>query len=569
MQPLQIRMLHKKDFILSILLSLVLHLLSIHFASRYSIWFASPVAPPQSISSLEKLDRNQILKESFVQSKSVPHTSDRKPFHEKNSFFLKTFISVDPSFDLSLLSTPTIETFSFHNQLLASNSSISFTIPEFERLNLFEHLPKDLIVPAPPLFTYPLPIPTQITEGPLVSKNPAPQAMEEPPSPSVAYETPLLAPSLREDSSYPKAPLFTPTPQLPNFPSLAALETASYSDWFDTDLIFLPREDQEGYIFALTLIPRPGLHLPKIKQNYSFLIDRSNSIQKERLLAAKTAVYKALDELESDDTFNIIAFDSKVDKLAPSSLPYSTQSVKAAKAFLDKIELGSFFSSANLFKPLFLTIPSEVKEDELHTAIVLTDGECLNKSSTQKSLLYDWTANNRSRVSLFALGIGGDPHLSSLNVATAFNRGMMTYSPTKGSIKRKLLKLMKILSHPVAKNLSCRAIHPHSQMQIEFYPKQAQMPHLYLNEPYVIMGTTDTLDNFILFVQGRLKDKWVHIKKKVSFTAAKKGDISLKMEWALQQSYTLYEQYIYDENPKHLSEARHLLQPYNLRVAFE
>lgn len=569
MQPLQIRMPHKKNFILSVIVSLVLHLLSLHFATRYSIWFAAPAAPVQTVSPLEKLNRNQILKESFAQTRSVSHPPDFKPVPEKNPLSLKMLISIEPDLNLFHIPKPSEESYLFQETLLAEAPSITFTTFEPERLNLFEHLPKDLIVPAPPLFTYPLALPKQITEKPLFSKTLSPNPLEPPPSSLLVYETPLLTSSFKEDFSPPKGPLFTPTPQLPDLPSLEDLKTTSYSDCFDTDLVFLPREDKEGYIFALTLIPRPDLHLPKIKQNYSFLIDRSNSIQKERLVAAKNAVYKALDELDPDDTFNIIAFDSKIDKLAPASLPYSVQSVKAAKVFLDKIELGSFFSSANLFKPLFLTIPSEVKEGEIHTAIVLTDGECLNKQAAQKSLTYDWTSNNGNRVSLFAVGIGGDPHLSSLNLATVFNKGMMTYSPTKGSIKRKLLKLMKILSHPVAKNLSCRAIHPQSQMHIQFYPKQIQMPHLYLHEPYVILGTTDTLEDFILFVQGQLKDKWMHIKKKISFVLAKKGDASLQMEWALQQSYQLYEQYIYKADPKYLSEARHLLQPYNLPVVFE
>ena len=251
----------------------------------------------------------------------------------------------------------------------------------------------------------------------------------------------------------------------------------------------------------------------------------------------KNAIYKALDELDCDDTFNIIAFDHKIDKLSPSPLSYSTEAVKEAKAFLDKIELGSFFFTANLFKPLFLTLPSIVKEDELHTAILLTDGELFNKKGALESLLNDWTNQNYGKVSLFGLGIGNDPHLSSLNAATIFNRGAMTYSPTKGSIKRKLLKLMKTIAHPIVKNLSYQAICKNPSKKIKLYPKQSQTPHLYLNEPYVILGTAENLDDFILFVQGRSKDQWIHIKKKISFIHARKGEASLKTSWALQRAY--------------------------------
>jgi hypothetical protein len=562
---------HKKNLLLSVAVSLILHLISLHFATAYSIWFASPEADQHTSNTIVKLSRDQILKETFANQPSKKLFTQYKPLHEPHSASLKSFPLTEPSFtSFHLSSINTSSSIFFPDQLLSLNQTISFRIPAEEGLNLFEHLPSDLILPAPPLSTYSLPPPEHLPEQQLCLRPPMAGIENEPPKAKISYEEPLLSSvSLRDSSVQPKSPLFTPQPHLPELPSLIELETASYSDSFDTDIVFLPREEQEGYIFALTLIPRTDLQLSKIKQNYSFLIDKSNSIQKERLTAAKNAVYKALDEMDLDDTFNIIAFDSKIEKLSPNSLPYSVEAVKAAKAFLDKIELGSFFSSANLFKPLFLTIPPLVKEDEIHTAIVLTDGELLNKGAAQRSLLYEWTNNNCGRVTLFGLGLGSDPHLSSLEIASAFNRGSMSYSPTKGSIKRKLLKLMKTISHPIAKNLSCRAIGLNGPAQITLYRKAVQMPHLYLNEPYVIIGTADTLDNFILFVQGRLKDQWIHIKKKISFAHAKKGGAGLKSEWAMQRVYGLYEQYIYDNDPNHLNEAQILLEPYNLQVVFQ
>jgi hypothetical protein len=77
------------------------------------------------------------------------------------------------------------------------------------------------------------------------------------------------------------------------------------------------------------------------------------------------------------------------------------------------------------------------------------------------------------------------------------------------------------------------------------------------------------LDDFILFVQGRLNGEWLHIKKTISFLNGKKGGSALKAEWALQKTYALYEQYLIDDNPGHLAEARALLEPLNLRAPFE
>ena len=310
------------------------------------------------------------------------------------------------------------------------------------------------------------------------------------------------------------------------------------------------------------------MRLPKIKQHYTFLIDRANSIQRERLLATKSAVLSALNELDSDDTFNIIVFDSKLEKAFAQNLPPDSVSLAQARSFLDKIQLGSFFAPADLYNPLFLTLPYPAKENEIYTAILLTDGEALSKKNSIRSILYTWTMQNSGKICLYTLGMSGDPNLANLDAASALNRGRLAYSPTKRGIKRKLLKTMRNIHSPIAKNLSAKAIST-SGAAIELFPKGAQIPHLYLDQPIVILGSCESLDDFILFVQGRCKDSWFNIKKRVSFINAKKGGSSLRKEWALQQAYSCYENYIRDDNPEHLAKARELLSPFDIQLAFE
>jgi Ca-activated chloride channel family protein len=341
------------------------------------------------------------------------------------------------------------------------------------------------------------------------------------------------------------------------------------SEYFDSELVFLPREDGPGYIFALTVIPRPDLHLPKIRQHVTFLIDRSNSIQRERLAATKSAVQKAVEELYPDDTFNVIVFDSKLEKLFPSSVPADADHFEQAEMSLKKITLGSFFSPADPYKALFLTIPMIVQDDELYTAILITDGESLAKKNIQRSLLQDWTYQNGGRVSLYSLGMGADQHLATIDAACAFNKGRLISSTTHRGLKRKLLKLMKNIRAPVAKNITCKAISRSPKTTIELFPKSHTAPHLFLDHPYVIVGSTDSLDDFILFVQGRLKGQWLNIKKPISFLNAKRGGNTLRAEWALQRAYQKYAEYVRDDNPAHLTEARALLEPFDLQTAFE
>lgn len=569
---------HKKILQGSILLSLCLHVIGIFFLQKQSFWFSSEktekVLASSWLTSMEKTKNDQILKEVFQTSKSEESDAKdkniTKPFSENFSIYLakpESFFPIEGARENSGLKED-LDLFP-KGELLSSSQIISFSLPSKETLNLFEHLPKDLILTSSlqPNLTVQFLIPPLLQMETNFSSISPPPIQEQPETLITLSQEPEPDSKLTEAAISPSVPPSIQISNLPKIPSLSELKTISYSDSFDTDLIFLPQDD--GYIFALTLIPRPDLRLATIKQNYFFLIDRSNSIQRERLNATKSAVRKAIEELDGSDTFNIIAFDNKLEKFSTISLPVTAETIKKAEAFLDKIDLGSFFSQADLFKALFLTIPSIVKEDELYTAILLTDGENLDKKGSSKSLLSEWTRYNDGRVSLYTLGMGGDSNLAALDTASAFNRGKLYKSPTKRGLKRKLLKLMKSIHAPVSKNLSCRGISLSSSDKIELYPKANQTPNLYLNEPYVILGKTNSLNDFVLFVQGRLNGEWLHIKKSISFLSAKKGNSSLKEQWALQKSYELYDLYLQDNDPQHLAEVRSLLEPLDLQMALE
>lgn len=547
-------------------LSLFIHGMAVFCFQKYSLWFSSPqTAQPSEnwLSLVDKKERDEILKTTFDPMAKEEEKVHLQPVHEEVAS-----LSISSKSKNEELEPENINLFQLNlpmnEPLLAGSVLPTFTIPS-QTFNLLDHLPKELIVPIsakpkPPVF---LPLPTKTT---LELSARAPKFEDRPAN--LIFFADNIDFDLSGETEKAKTSSPIPLPNLPKLPTLAELDTSSCSESFDADLVFLPKgEEEKGYIFALTLIPRPDLNLPKLKQNITFLIDRSNSIQQNRLSASKAAIHKALGELSPDDSFNIIAFDGKMDKMAPSFLPCTGKSYAAAEAFLEKVQLGSFFSTSDLYKPLFLTVPGQVGQDEIHTAILLTDGESLAKKTAYQSILSDWTRYNGGKVALFAMGMN-DLHAAKLDLATSFNRGKFISAPTNRGMKRKLLKLLKTIQNPVAKNISCHAISKSPNGKISLFPKAAQMPHLYLDQPYVILGEIDALDDFILFVQGRLKDRWLNIKKTITFLNARKGSSSLKEELALQKANQLYEQYLYDDNPKHIADAKELLEPFDLQAAF-
>lgn len=561
-----------------IALSLAFHIGAGFLLERNPIWLYSPrpnlTSPSDSwLACMGREEKESILKMALLASPTKTTSEPTlQPQRENNHVVLKSSVP-DPSHLVSELPLTTPSSFHPSQLLVANTETISeFTLPSEEPLNLSSYIPKDILnfPPEPPEIAHVAPaasfhpeevlsIPSLIPKLELIAKFPELVYSEQLNQISFfSTQTPAPPPPL-----HPK--LFN---SLPTLPTLAELETSTYSEEFDTDLVFMPLEDKPGYLFALTLIPKTDLQVPKMKQHYMFLIDRANSIQRERLIETKIAVSKVLEELESNDTFNIIVFDSKMEKFSVGQQPVTKTSIAKAKDFIQKIELGSFFSPGDLYKPLLMTVPYQVKEDEVYTAIVMTDGDYLSKKNAQTALFEQWTAYNQGRVGLHILGMKGDRNLNSFEALSALNRGSCSETATKRGMRRKLLKIVKTIQTPLVKNISCQAFSRAPQTTVSIYPENTRTQHLYAGQPYVLVGTADTLDDFILFIQGRVKDRWLNIKKRVSFISARKGDDSLKNQWALQKAYHLYQRYLKDKNTAHLTEIKTLIDPLQLPVAF-
>jgi hypothetical protein len=532
--------------------SFCLHLSALGAWQRYCLWFVLPTkleAIADWVGLVGRQEKDEILKTTFESIIQVP---------EKEEVASAQLVPILP---IQEQTTASFEQPSFPVQELAASN---VKLPTFSfstaPLNLLEHLPK-IVPPASPFKQVPNVSPVAVE--PVIAVVSIPQALPQPKS-SFVLEMPTCL-TLLSPQGIEKVPHRLTLPDLPKFPTLEELETASCADAFDLDLVFVPKED-EGYIFALTLIPRETLQLPRIRQNVTFLIDRSNSVQQGRLSATKAAVHKALEELNPEDTFNIIAFDSKMEKLSPSALSCNLQSFARAEAFLERIQLGSFFVSADLYRPLFLTVPGQVESDETYTAILFTDGESLKKKNAQSSLISEWTSYNQGKVALYTFCLN-DANAPVLEAASSCNKGRLTIAPATKGIKRKLMKLMKTIQTPVAKNISCTTISHLSQNKVTMLAKS--LPNLYLDQPYTLLGETDTLDDFILFVQGRLKGRWINIKKKISFLNAKRGGKALRQEWAMQKALPLYERYFLEQDVKHLAEIKQLLEPFDLPMVVQ
>lgn len=344
---------------------------------------------------------------------------------------------------------------------------------------------------------------------------------------------------------------------------------ATSSD-FMVHVEYAPQLNKEGFIFKLTLSPKPYKHFKRIKQNFFFLIDRSHSISLKSYEAAKEAVSLALDYLHPGDTFNILIFDDKVVKYSNNNISSSPKNISLAKQFLKNQKHGGFFATTDLYSSLDKIIPEAVEEDEVNTAILLSDGDTYINKQKQRKTLNFWSQKNKGKVSLFTLAIGKQNNLPLLDLLSTFNKGTLRIAQSKEGIAHELLTLVQSLHSPIGKDLIVTALPHEPHATIEIYPVQERLPNLYENLEYVLYGTLSQSSDFTLFLQGRYYDHWLDIKKTISLSKGMLADdSSLKKGVLLQKAYLEYEQFLRSGHPKFLDKARKLLEPIQLPLAFE
>ncbi|MBY0529812.1 MAG: VWA domain-containing protein [Rhabdochlamydiaceae bacterium] len=351
---------------------------------------------------------------------------------------------------------------------------------------------------------------------------------------------------------------------------LPILATASqWSDDFDVQLQFFPKEDGEGYTFAASITPTFDISQYSMKQNLYFILDRSNSIERPRFSVFKRAIVKALSCMQPGDAFNIYVVDKKIVKMSPTPVKYSAKALRNAEEFLEKQQAGGHFNTADIYTTLEKLIPDSLAVDEIHTAILLTDGNGLQNTSKQQKLLTRWLEKNNGQLALYTAAVGQKNNLVMLDLLSSISGGKLLYSDTHASFPRKLGKLVLDLQGPVLSDLMVTAIPDNAAAHVEISNASKHLPTLYSAQPYVIVGTIDEPCNFDLLIQGRHGEEWVTIKKNLSFIEAEKANRTQARQWESLEANTCYLEFLQKGNAELLKEARKILKSTRSQIAFE
>ncbi|XP_058647943.1 inter-alpha-trypsin inhibitor heavy chain H3 [Onychostoma macrolepis] len=166
--------------------------------------------------------------------------------------------------------------------------------------------------------------------------------------------------------------------------------------------------------------------LPQIPKNVVFVIDRSGSMEGEKMKQTREALMTILSELHEDDYFGLVTFDDTIESWRPFLSKATPENVTEAKEFVKTIEARHMTDINNglLYAVDMLTSEKSDSFPDMSMIILLTDGRPSSGQQDLSKIQENIHNAINGSMSLFCLGFGYDVDYSLLDTLAKQNDGL-------------------------------------------------------------------------------------------------------------------------------------------------
>jgi Ca-activated chloride channel family protein len=242
--------------------------------------------------------------------------------------------------------------------------------------------------------------------------------------------------------------------------------------------------DSLGGFLTFIAEPDPGTTTATIPKVFTLIIDQSGSMSGTKITQARDAAIFIVQNLNSGDMFNIIAFTTDVSSFRPGHVPFAPATRDSALSYiaslvaLDLTNISGAFDEA---VPQFSTASDSAAQiiifrtDGLPT-IGITDGQSL------VSHIDTLIKSTERRICVFNFGIGVDADQQLLTLISSHNRGVAAFLKNDELYSR-ITDFYQMIRNPVLLASHVAFIPP---IVSEVYPDS--LPDLYKGRQMILSG---------------------------------------------------------------------------------
>ncbi|MFK7994796.1 MAG: marine proteobacterial sortase target protein [Granulosicoccus sp.] len=332
--------------------------------------------------------------------------------------------------------------------------------------------------------------------------------------------------------------------------------------------VYASKHKQERFAQILLSPPAENRQETTTRRELVIVVDKSGSMAGESILAARKALQFALDNLNPDDHFNIIAFDDRSYPLFSDSRTATANNLKLAQKFVKALDADG---GTEMRESLALALATgENNEDNrLRQVVFLTDGSV----GYEDQLLLD-IKQQLGDSRLFTIGIGSAPNQWFLRKAAEVGRGTALSIPDSYSAANAIEQLISRLANPVITDVSVQFIGGRG----ELYPNP--IPDLYADKPQILASRLSKDVTHIIISGSRWNngetERWQQRLDVKSNEASTDEVPPVKLFWTRLKVASLLDEQRYAKDPElnkstitQLALNAQLLTPYTSFVAVD
>lgn len=217
-----------------------------------------------------------------------------------------------------------------------------------------------------------------------------------------------------------------------------AISFSRRDDTLDCHAItFVPRVDDslgsDGYYGLWVTAPEDFPSTTRrVFRSIVFAAEISRNMKGERLAGLKNSLGIFLDELQPEDRFNIVAFNSGVSTYAPDLVDATPQEIASARTFVAKLSPNG--GEASLDAALARSLAMSYKDFTEKITLVMTSSPPYGGETYGSLIIDSAVGRNRSHVHIYTFGVGDLTDAPFLEDLAAYNSGFLTRIPSGESI---------------------------------------------------------------------------------------------------------------------------------------
>ena len=292
------------------------------------------------------------------------------------------------------------------------------------------------------------------------------------------------------------------------------------------DFLAYKPPDEDGF-FLLLLTPPAERDLAPLPKDLVLVLDRSGSMEGEKIVQARDAALFILRNLGPDDRFGVIAFDHEILELTAGLVPATPENVEKAVRAISALEARGM---TNIHEALLKAMEWLTPADRPQYILFLTDGLPTAGKTETDVIVREVTAANRVRARLFVFGVGYDVNTHLLDLLAEGNRGTTTYVTPGEDLELALSSFYRKIAEPALADLR---IAVQGVTVFDLYP--VQLPDLFYGSQIALFGRYRGSGEATIVLTGVRGSETVQLSFDAVFPEEATGAVFLPRLWAARK----------------------------------